>query len=500
MDKIKERQMTKKMLVLALGVLLVAAFCVPTVVKAETKLDFSGYYRVRYFYKNNYNLASDSDDETKSSYFDHRFRINPILTVSDCLRFRARVQSQSRWGNTGNNTPDSYPYGPYGDGTNAMALNLNRAWMEIKTKYGAFSIGRQYGGSAGLERMGYVGPMFDDASHNLAGEVEPFESSGDRDKIEYALPLGAFTLTAYYEKNNELDDKNDAKVDTNGDGVGDLIYGYDDDADTYGIRGDYKWATGSANMAFIYHRFRDHFLNQNAAAIAATEAGRDEIDIYHFNPAYMQTFGPFSIHAEFDYMAGVVRYDDANGRTNLQDKDLIGWGGYVDAFYNYGSGEIGAQFQYLQGADDWYDTDDTKEGVLGYGGDHYPWLLAQAIIANHDLSDGSVDGIAGGGADRNYWAFGLQANHNLSEILMLHAAIGYFQLVNVPDNYLTARDEVDKNLGFEADFGLHWKIMEGLDLSSVAGYFWAGSAFEYGGLVEDPGNAYSWANELRMSF
>lgn len=500
----------KKMLVLALGVLLVAAFCAP-VAMAETKLEWSGNYRVRYNVYNNWNgvpvfggPTDETDQEDKNANWDHRFRWQPSFVVSDCLKLSTRIQAySSSWGtNNGNNT--------------RADLTLNRAWMDIKTKYGLFKIGRMYAGSLGLDPLGYTGGMFISAAHGVFTNVQPFDYTRDGDRIVYNLPLGAFTFSAVYEKIAEVDNANQGSQ---------QFYptapGYDDDADLYAMVGSYKWATGAANLSGVYQR------NRNISSGLVPGQNDVERDTFILAPAVVSTFGPFSLHFEADFLWATQKYDEYP--TNLlglaarPDEDYTGWGVYMDGWYNYGPGEVGMLFQYLQGTNFNEGVNETHEGELGIGrGDHYPFLVANFLIQNHDLTDGQMANFnAAGylaGDDRNYWSVGLQANHNITEVLMMHAALGYFSLVNTPDRNdynaalaaagiaSAATEELSKELGFEVDLGLNWKIMEGLDFTTMFGYFFAGDAWNLGGALTnsnlnvEAGNAYAWRNMLWMSF
>jgi hypothetical protein len=488
---------------------------------AETKFDFSGNYRVRYNVYNNWagvpifgGPTDNSDEESKSASWDHRFRWQPTFTVSDCLKLSTRIQSySSRWGtNYGTNT--------------AADLTLNRAWMDIKTKYGAFRIGRMYGGSAGLDPLGYGGSRFTMDAHQVFINVQPFESTSDRDRIVYNLPLGAFTFSAVYDKRVEVDNAN-----TGSQGNYPFSPGYDDDYDIFAVVGTYKWATGSVNLTGIYQRFRNLSSGLVDPAWGGVPWWQNDVeqDAFVIVPAVIANFGPFAMHFELDYMFGTTKYDDyptnLAGLAARSDDDVEGWGVYLDGFYNYGPGEVGMWFQYVQGTNWDRAGNETFEGQMGYGADHYPMLIGDSLAANHDLTDGVManDGNGDGffdGGDRNYWSVGLTGNHSLTERLMLHAAVGYFSLVNTPDrnaynaalnnafgtvgvNYAT--QEIDNDLGWEIDLGLNWKIMEGLDFTSMFGYFFGGSAWELGGAVNNTldvevGNAYAWRNMLWLSF
>jgi hypothetical protein len=362
--------------------------------------------------------------------------------------------------------------------------------------------------------LGYGGSNFTTTAHQVFINVQPFESTGDRDRIVYNLPLGAFTFSAVYEKSTEVDTAN----------TGSQFWynnpGYDDDYDQFAMVGTYKWATGSANLTGVYQRQRNLYSGLVDAAWGGVPWWEADVerDSFIIAPAVIANFGPFSMHFEFDYMWGTVKYDDFPtnwaGLAARPDEDQQGWGVYLDGWYNYGPGEVGMLFNYVQGTNWDRAGNETYEGLMGYGADHYPFLVGYALASNHDLTDGVLlndnngDGFLDGGS-QNFWNVGLMADHNLTERLMLHAAVGYFALVNTPDRnaYLAPlqTEELSKDLGWELDLGLNWKIMEGLDFTSMFGYFWGGSAWDYGNAVqnvlgEDTGNAYAWRNMLWMSF
>ena len=113
-----------------------------------------------------------------------------------------------------------------------------------------------------------------------------------------------------------------------------------------------------------------------------------------------------------------------------------GYGFYVDGIYNYGPGEAGPMFSYISGRNfnDYNDADGKMEGIIGLGnGDnHLPFLVAydRGLFNRHALMNtGPIDDL---GSWNNHWMVGFWNDYNLNEDLILHAALGYFQLVNVP--------------------------------------------------------------------
>lgn len=502
----------KKTLVLALGVFLLMAFCAPVMpeVKAETKLDFSGHYRVRYWYRNNSSLSNDADQEDKQSYFDQRFRIQPTFTVSDCLKL------VTRW-----RAINGVQYGQNPSGMNNSDLWLERAYMDIKTKYGLFAIGRQSGGTAGLTSLGYDGPLGMTTSDLLY--VDPFDSEGPRDRIKYTLPLGAATLVGVYEKTTEQDSGNLGGAPANTYPQG--WFGYDDDRDLYALAGLYKWATGNAGLWFIYTR--DHTVTESTETqnnVNFLPYVYRDTNIYTINGALINSFGPFSLHFEGIYQFGTSNVPGAyawNGANWVyanvdRDVDLEGWGVYLDMNYNFGPGDAGLMFSYVDGADVEVDNagNITKvSGMTGMGGDHAPFLVFYdvGVVNNHQMTNYFANAGANlmqnplGNPISNHWMLGLYGDYSLTERLMLYASIGYFSLTDFDRDQATIlgfapNEEPSKDLGAEMDVLLTWKIMDGLMYSSGFGYFWGGDAYNYGVSANETGNAYAWKNMLKLSF
>ncbi len=92
--------MTKKLFVMILGAFLVVAFAAGAF--AETKVTFKGEYRVRGWLIQNDNVASDTDDEDKAAYMDHRWRLSGTFSPNENLvfNFRGVANENQVWGAT----------------------------------------------------------------------------------------------------------------------------------------------------------------------------------------------------------------------------------------------------------------------------------------------------------------------------------------------------------------------------------------------------------------
>ena len=473
--------MAKKWFILALGVLLLVAFTAP--VMAETKVEFSGSYRVRYFFDQNLSMASESDREWQSNYFDQRFRIEPKFIVSDALSLTLRINAinGSRWGDANGIYGGQATYA-YGGVNSNEGFDLERCYMTIVTNFGAFIVGRTTGGAAGLAPLGYYGGRFADATG--FNESDPFDNEGPTHRIIYQLPVGNFKITALYEKVIEQDWRNQGNQANAGwpAPAPAAAPGYDDDADMFVLVPQYQWSTGVANMTLVYQR--NHATNEQVTPFAA------DVDLYFIDIAAIQSFGPFSMHFEGQYRWGTREFDrwflpDSN---LFPDIDFEGWGIYLDGIYNFGPGEVGLLFMYTQGTDPNWTAGDTLDGQLAVGGDHAPFLVAYDRGVNSGV--GGTQGVANAA---NHWNLGLWCDYDITEAMMLHAAVGYFQINETPANW-------GEHFGWELDLGFTWQLMDGLRYTTMFGYFFPGNYNEGGNAANEYGNAWAWKNELQLSF
>ena len=426
--------MSKKLVVMILGAILIVALAATAY--AETKVAFEGSYRIRGYYLQNTNVAVDTDDEDKSSYFDHRWRLEGHFMPNDnvAFHFRGDANQNQVWGGAAPVT-----------GATAGVMEIDRMYMTIKTAYGSFKAGLSTGGFGGLYGLGLQArPAFDT-------ELDSFSAS-------WANKFGPLLMVLVYEKIVEID-MNFQPTNWSGAGTADS----DQDFDHFIAIGNYDFANGAAGLWVHYF--------SNKANPAA------EWTMWKLNPALKLNFGPVTLGAELMYATGNVDY--AGGVEN--DREGIGY--YMEGSYNYGPGSLAAWYMYTQGEDD--ATDDNEKGFVGTGDDFEPLLLVYEIgLPTYDLSGQNAN---------NHWTFGLAWNHSLTESLMLSAAFGYVKLNEVPDGW-------DDTYGSEVDFGLSYNVMANLDYNATFGYFMPGDAWKAGGALDDPNSAWAFKHELVMNF
>lgn len=435
----------KKVFVVALAAMLVAAFAVTAM--AETKVSFNGYYRVRGFVLNNFNLSDESANEDSEKYFNMRFQFGAKFKPSDALTLNVR-------GRALNNTQWSVGR----DNRDVGSFYLDRVYMDIKTSFGLFQVGRMSGGTAGLAVAGHGGSP-------VGMDRCIFDAEEARDRLKYTLVTGPFGLIAVYEKMQEVDS-----------GVAEA----DGDEDRFGLLPFFKFANGQANVLLYYIR------NHTATIL---DTPQYNTTMWIVDPALQLNFGPFQLNVEAQWANGKMEW---KGPAGVDDIDLEGFGFYADGTWNYGSGQLGLMYNWVQGDDDGL-ANDKVENMVGAGGDFTPYLIA------FDLGLG--DNAIGGARRQNYWMVGLWVDHNLTENLLLHAAYAYMQVNKPGKKWNSLTDDASKNYGSEFDLGLAYKVMDNLNYTAVFGYFIPGDYHKETWLAgQETGNVWAFRHELRMDF
>jgi hypothetical protein len=490
----------RKLGIFALGVFLVMAFTAGAM--AETKVNFKGSYRVRAFYKNNFNLNNETEDESKESYFDNRLRIDFQLMPSDQLTMNIGLTTEDwKWGQTGTKGFVTRPTTTQAD-DGIVNFELRYAYMDIKTSFGLFKVGRMPGNAAGLATVGWTGTWLG------SGFLDDTAASA-RDRIAYTLPMGNFQLIAVYEKKHEVDASSGKKGDR-------TANQYDQDWDEWSITPVYKFANGGVACTFAYNKINSQFyqLEGNSPITdwlpypvqQAITGPTSDIDAYYWviNPGVALNFGPVGVHAEFAYASGKAEWTNPTGTPSTwtdpvtgkvydinDEVDLMSLAFYADVTYNFGPGLVGIQYAYVSGDESTYDYD--VDGIQTIGADFTPFLIV--YDRGTSFKGTPVNGQAMNiGNEANQWMLGAWVDYSVTEDLMLHAALGYFAVNEIPSK------DWDKHVGTEFDLGLKYKIMSNLSYQLDVGYFWTGDYYKMGVDTNEVGNAYCIKNTLQIKF
>jgi hypothetical protein len=476
---------------------------------AESKIKFSGFYKV--YHENNVNFlrSSDSDHRDAESYFWHRLQLTIDFTPNEDVNVRwvLRGPNAVRWGQV-----------PYGDATGAnvagrpLDVYTRAIYATINSDYGKLVIGRHnatmVGNVAGLETLGYNQRYGDFLVLHAFDWNLPF------DGITYSkLWDNGFGIHVLYVK--ERSDFSQA-----------ALYESDNDSDRFGVEPFYKWDGGGVSLLASYA--------QDKSPAASYTTGNDVYKVddnwtFFLNPALILTWGDFSLHFEGKVAWGETTYDRRSSVPNgprltankIKDEGL---GLYLDGVYKYDQGAVTLAGWFLDGNgpdDGGGPRPGRKKGheLVGIG-NFSPFLVAYG--SHNGLATGNAVNILGVTGQRgspnkyrvaNHWAIGLLGDHDFTKDVRFHWGLGYFRAVKPRARHLVGYNQNNqeiwaddsKELGYEADIGVIAKLLDNVTFESHFGYFVNGAAFKTydnanPGHGEKAKDTYAWANALIFTF
>ncbi|MBC8198730.1 MAG: porin [Desulfobacterales bacterium] len=427
----------KKFTILALALCLAVVMAAPVM---AVDADFSGYYRVRGVYVQQYDLRDTSEN---NAFMNMSFRLQTVFKVSDILSVTTRFDAL-----------DGYIWGGGNDAATGGAdnnLNFDRAYMTINAPLGKFDIGRQAGGTFGTKFL---------------------DSASSVDRIKYTKVIDDLTILAIFEKVTE----GDSGLASSDDG--------DVDHDKYCLAAIKKMENVTAGVLGVFY-------NDKNTGSDANDANESTIKKYALNPYFVSKFGPLAIHGELCYIWGERDYDAA-ATADLDYKQLA----YnVEGSYNLGAATVLAGYAFISGEN----TDATE--VTAYNGVGNDWeklliLTTNEIPALRDSLGGvgnvSTDGTLEVGAKIIYAGVVVSPVENVS----LTFAAGSAKADEKPASYYS------DDFGVEYDLTLNWKIYDNLTYTAIAAYLDAGDIFWTTNSTKPPNfdDTYALFHQLQLSF
>jgi hypothetical protein len=432
-----------------------------------------------------------------------------------------------RWG-----YPDTYgAAGLPGSGVTTYAL-----YAEIRQPWGTVQIGRLVDGlgssSGGLASFGYV-PAWG-GSEFLA--VEVFDTGNPTDSVVYSHDFGnGFAIAAYYAK-DAIDGNYVPQALVTGGWGGGFPQRKDADRDRFGIEPRYQWDTGGVSLGVVY--VRDMTFEQPWGFVGApffAWNGQSTKKAYEIqiNPAFVQNWGPFSVH--FEGVVGFGKYTlqewlplGPNNTYRQTEYRSNGLGLYLDASYNYGAGDITLMGWFADGTS-YGDLNDANGAAIRNPKHHssigmgsfYPFLVAYNGTTlgtgtwSNNVADNFGDPLGIDAGNTNHWGIGLLGNHAINDDIKLNYGLGYFRLVSMPFDtraILGNRANRSKSLGFEIDLGATFQLLDNLSLETQFGYMFNGNAYRSSTYADDgannpvavygpkPKDTFAWANVLSVTF
>lgn len=454
----------KRFAILAVAIVALVAMTAPAL---ATDVTFKGTYRMR-----GYADSTPSLDErvTKTnSFMDQRFRLETVFTVNDILSFTTRFDALDNvmWGDTtGANNPG--------------VIDVDRAFMTIKTDFGKFDVGRMQGGVWGTDFM---------------------NSERDVERIKYTIKVGDFVGIAIMEKQAEIDGLNPVGTITGA--VNPVLLNSDTDQETYYLAGFYKMEAFTGGLLVGY-------TNGKTASDALTSGNPYDSKFWTLDPYFEAKVMDFTIVGEAMFRFGdAMEFDRKQfAAINKPLKD-IDWDAYawnLEGQYVVGPLSFQLGYAWMQGQGS--DPKATKIRSLGNLGVDWSklWILTATEDPVTSGQLGYVGNINGGniginGAKIIYLGAGFKPMENLSLEVVYGNAKAESPLV----------DTWSTDYGNEYDLKVVWDIYDNLRYTFIAAYLDSGDFWQQPVFANNPGtyaraadvrldDVYSLFNELQISF
>lgn len=424
---------------------------------AASQFDFSGYYRVQAYSFSGWwqdkNNSNDGANDLSERMIRDRLRMNIVFRPTDQLDIKWRLHGphNARWGRA------NADYG----------LTTRYIYGVVKTDYGNISIGRISTDldSAGLQTLGYV-PYY---SLGMQGAI--FDADSEKSGLMFRRDWDHWGIKASYIKEAAL------SADSGN-------YGSDQDYDRFSIEPYYKWDNGGASLALQY----DRNMNKTSA-----QGVYDQTNYFFtINPALMHTWilgesQSLAFHLEGKFARGERK--QGPGGQDTRKKNVDGAGVYADLTLKYGGGEVALGGWWMDGTAD----NNGRHDLVTTGEGFYPFAVFNSPYAFPQPA-GSKSNILEGHNSNNLWAVSIMGSHSLTPEVSLSYALGRFSKSKTEKG-------VSKYMGTEADLGLTIQLLDNLNFTTKAGYFFTGDYYKEKHDRRDyDKNVFSWGNELIFSF
>jgi hypothetical protein len=407
----------KKVLSTALALGLVAG--VASTAVAYDSFSISGYYNVEGIYVNDRTVLNSfpGDDAASSSWYQHNFRMFPVLKVNDkvTMKSEVRLADDSVWGTTSESVAAN------------RDVDIHKLYMEYDSPLGMVRLGRTPAGAWGTSFV---------------------DSAGNADRImlySNALPK-PFSLVAFLQKTTEND--------------GTLTVAADKDSDYYELGLGYKTDTVTGALAYGY--------TDNATGKLAANTGQ-QVNTHRIKGHGKVNIDAIYVESEFDYLFGETDSEVA-GAPDV-DTDKLAF--MLDVGTKMGNLDAGLMYWHLSG-DNGDATENSAYGTTG--NDFSPLLVAYntnlSILNPDHMASGSATAadVATGAFAAGQHGIALHANFMVSDKLSLNSALGYVQA----DKELAGWDD---EMGWEIDLGASYKLLDNLTYSANFGYLDTGDFF-----------------------
>lgn len=438
-------------------------------------IDNDGYYNNGSGYSETPYSSTTKAYSSNDSYYDYRVRLNLEAKVSPnttgYIEFESGTNNTDnvKWGTDKGGARGDYIFG----NTKDSNVTIRQAWIQYQ---GSGLLGVPAGVKVGrqLIKLGY-GLFFD---HTYFG---------DDAILAFVQPVKELTLAAHTIKFYE--------------GASTTL---NDDATAYGILAAYagKGFGLSADVTYVDHQnLKGYYLNsKNFFTITSTSTSLENHKIHLWNFGLRGNVDDIAstglnFRADVEFQTG--KLDAPTGH----DPKFKGWAALAGLDYKFKAVPLSLTLEYAIGSGDKENSDDINAFITALGQEqHYTFVYEYLAPSACNFGANARTGLCntqyvklGGAYDitkdlkaelYGYW-------------LRAHKAVAINGATDASGNALT-----DKDLGWEVDAKVTYKIDKGLTYWVEGGYFWAGDAYKLGtgGNNRDADDAWAVRHGIQLNF
>jgi hypothetical protein len=431
----------KKLLVLSLAVVMVAAFTLPA---SAFESVFGGYWRTRAWHQENF-LGDDdvgNPSDAGVSRVDTRTRLYYTAILNDNLKLVNKFEWNNVWGDQVG--------GDWGaDGTGIFRIKESYVDANIgpvRAKIGEHDV---------LLARGFI---FAD------------EFSG----VTLSMKAGDALVPVSWMKGFEGGVNNNS-----------------DDVDVFAIYPVFNFGDAFTLNPFVVYAYSDQGGGVGNNSFTYGQNGNvlvnDGMGVYWAGANVDATLGSFNLWFTGVYQGGTI--DDATPGADDQDvkAGLLAGGLSVPL----GPASLHGQAFYATGDDNAGDND--MEAFFGIGGGGVGWAYYWSELMGLGTFDNQVSAGSPGGDVSNLWAANIGATIKPMEKLSLTGDIWYAALVEDNANN-------DDALGIEVDLAATYELTEGLSMRVVGAYLFADDATIDANGTSNSDDPYEIGTQLSLSF
>jgi len=455
----------RKVCIVLLSIVVIMAFALP-VSAADVK--FSGSYVAQGYYDNNRSLMKEGGASVSNVW--QRLRVQTDFKVQEGLMLTTRFDAlQKIWGAARTTTPVTSTT-LAGNDQESENIKFTHAFVTLNVPGGFGEL------RVGYQTQGTWGTAFGNTGEQAYGN-----------RVKWDWDTGTFFWGARWDK---TEGKKGYSITGPAGNVGVSTYAVDNDTETYGVLGGYKWNKGDAGLYITYTL-------DTSTAVNPSTGYKGKYTL--FQPYARAAFGIVYVETEFGFYTGKYREYNVENSTTQRNVDHQGWRGYVMANVDLAPAYVGALAFYAAGDD--LGSGTKYEGGAKIGTDFAPCL----ILFNYDL--GRWNGLLGGQNGLTTTTFPAYNNDNVGA-LQIFAGIKPVPKLDVKASYTVAQADKagstanwqSNSIGGELDLMATYKIYDNLSYMVGFGYLWAGDWFKGTSSGATVDNDYLVTHKLTLTF